>query len=228
MKKKGLVPAIIALVAAVASIGTLTVLTLNGTFSKQTAPKKAVMTAQKTEKATEAVNTIVPETVEVTTEPVTEGFQPQNQETYSEADKVYAAAKEAVAQCTNDSMSKDEKLRAAFNYIKQNYLEGVRRDNYTEMDWPVVYANDLLICGKGDCFSYGAAFAYMAKAIGCSDCYACNSGGHGWAEVEGKVYDPEWSLHSSKYSYCGMSYDDPSDVPYKTALGTADWMHVAV
>ena len=146
----------------------------------------------------------------------------------TDAEKVYAAAKEAVAKCTNDSMTKEQKLRAAFDYLKNNYIEGIRRNDYREMDWPVVYGKDLLIDGKGDCFSYGAAFAYMAKIIGCSDCYACNSGGHGWAEVEGKIYDPEWSRHSSNYSYFGMSYDEPCDVGYKGAIGSASWMHVAV
>ena len=146
----------------------------------------------------------------------------------TDAELVYAAAKEAVAKCTNDGMTKEQKLRAAFDYLKNNYIEGIRRGDYREMDWPVVYGKDLLIDGKGDCFSYGAAFAYMAKIIGYEESYACNSGGHGWAEVEGKIYDPEWSRHSSNYSYFGMSYDEPCDVGYKGAIGSASWMHVAV
>lgn len=146
----------------------------------------------------------------------------------SDKDKVIEAARKAVEACTNSSMTKEQKLKAAFDYIKKNYLEGVRRDLYKEMDWPVVYAKDLLIGGKGDCFSYGAAFAYMAKVIGYENVYACSSGGHGWAEIDGKIYDPEWSMHTPTYSYFGMSYDEKCDVAYKGAIGWAEWTHVKV
>ena len=145
----------------------------------------------------------------------------------SDADAVMEAARKAVEKCTNSGMSREEKLKAAFAYLQKNYLEGVRRDLYREPDWPVVYAKDLLIKGKGDCFSYGAAFAYMAKAIGC-EAYACNSGGHGWAEIDGKIYDPEWAMHSKNNTYFALSYDTPCDVQYKGAIGWADWTHVKV
>ena len=93
----------------------------------------------------------------------------------------------------------------------------------------MIYANDILVNGAGDCYSYGAAYAYLAKAIGCDEVYACNSGGHGWAEVEGKVYDPEWSLHHSDYNYCGLSYDDKTDVNYKGGIAPgADWMRIKI
>ena len=141
----------------------------------------------------------------------------------TDADRTLFAAACDVAKCTDSSMSKEEKLRSAFHYLQDNYLEGVRRSTYHEADWPIVYANDLFVYGKGDCFSYGAAFAYMAKAIGCSDCYACNSGGHGWAEVEGLIYDAEWSMHSKKYSYYAMSYDEPCDVRYASGIAAGYW-----
>lgn len=179
----------------------------------------------------------VPETVPET-EPATEyetapetkpDAQPENNEKPDcDESEVEAAARKAVEKCTDSGMTKEEKLKSAFDYLKANYLEGVRRSDYREPDWPAVYASDLLIGGKGDCYSYGAAFAYMAKAIGYEESYACNSGGHGWAEIDGKIYDPEWSLHNSKYSYFGMSYDDPSDVAYKGSIGWANWTHVKV
>ena len=146
----------------------------------------------------------------------------------SDKERVIDAARKAVEACTNSSMTKEQKLKAAFDYIKKNYLEGVRRDLYKEMDWPVVYAKDLLIGGKGDCFSYGAAFAYMAKIIGYENVYACSSGGHGWAEIDGKIYDPEWSMHTPTYTYFGMSYDEKCDVAYKGAIGWAEWTHVKI
>ena len=93
----------------------------------------------------------------------------------------------------------------------------------------MLYANDIFVYGKGDCFSYGAAFAYIGKAIGCTECYACNSGGHGWAEIEGKYYDPEWDMHHQEYNHFGVLPDDPCDVDYSNTLTEGvDWMHVLV
>ena len=84
---------------------------------------------------------------------------------FSEDDKTLLAACKAIAKCTDTTMDRAQKLKASFDYIKTAYLEGVLHDPpYHEMDWPVVCANDLFIYGKGDCYSYGAAYAYYAKA----------------------------------------------------------------
>ena len=146
----------------------------------------------------------------------------------TDSDKTLCAAAKDIAKCTTSTMTKDEKLKAAFDYIRENYLEGVPHDPpYRESDWPVVCANDIFVNGKGDCFSYGAAFAYMCRAIGCSEVYACNSGGHGWAQAEGKVYDPEWSMHSDKYSYYAVAPGDEVDVAYWTTANE-DWQRKAI
>ena len=148
----------------------------------------------------------------------------------SDWDVTLGYALKDVAKCTDSSMSKDEKLRASFEYLKTAYLEGVLHDPpYNEMDWPVVCANDLFVEGKGDCFSYGAAFAFYAKAIGCENCYACNTGGHGWAEIDGKAYDPEWDSHHQEYNHFGVSPGDDCDVAYFTSITEGvDWMYVKV
>ena len=148
----------------------------------------------------------------------------------TDADATWFAAAKAIAQCTDSSMSREEKLKAAFDYIKTNYLEGVRHDPpYQEPDWPVVCANDIFVYGKGDCFSYGAAFAFMGKAIGYEDVYACNSGGHGWAEIEGKYYDPEWDMHNNEYNHFGVAPGDDCDVLYAESLmDGVDWMRMKV
>ncbi len=142
----------------------------------------------------------------------------------NEWDATLHSALQMVAKCTDSSMSKDEKLRKSFEYLQSSYLEGVPHDPpYLEDDWPVVDANDLFIYGKGDCFSYGAAFAFIGKAIGYEECYACNTGGHGWAEIDGLYYDPEWDMHSHEYNHFGVSPDDPCDVDYSGSL-QEDWM----
>ncbi len=149
---------------------------------------------------------------------------------YTDAGRTWFYAAQAIGKCTESSMSREEKLRAAFDYIKTSYLEGVPHDPpYRELDWPVVCANDLFVYGKGDCFSYGAAFAYMAKAIGYEDVYACNSGGHGWAEIEGKYYDPEWDMHHNEYNHFGVAPGDECDVKYAASLmDGVEWMRMAV
>ena len=125
-------------------------------------------------------------------------------------------------------LSKAEKLRLCFNYNKNAYVEkNPRIPHYRGMDWPELYANDMFVRGTGNCFSYGASFAYMAKAIGYENVYACHSGGHGWAEVDGLVYDPEWSRHHSR-DYYAISYNDRScDVDYKGAMAVKlPWKHI--
>ena len=148
----------------------------------------------------------------------------------TEAQITLFRAFEAVAEATDPGMTMYEKLWACFNYAKTAYAEyQPRYPHYTEVDWPVLYANDMFVRGGGNCFSYAAAFAYMAKAIGYEDVYCCNSGGHGWAEIDGLVYDPEWSRSHSGYSYFGMSYYDSCDVNYRQAISYGlDWMHVKI
>lgn len=143
----------------------------------------------------------------------------------TESDKTLFLACKDVAKWTNTGMSKEDKLKVCFDSIKSDYLEGVRHNPpYREDDWHVVCANDIFVYGKGDCYSFGAAFAYVGRAIGYTECYAVNSGGHGWAEINGLIYDPEWSMHSKKSTYFGLSYDEKVDVPYASAISDgAEW-----
>lgn len=149
----------------------------------------------------------------------------------TQSDGCLFRALQAVAECTEPSMLKEDKLRSAFEYLKTNYLEGVRHDPpYMEQDWYIVYCDDIFVYGKGDCYSYGAAFAYMAKGIGYEESYACTSGGHGWAEVDGLVYDPEWAMHYPEQRTFAVSYDEDTDVRYARGLGNAsfEWKRVKV
>ena len=147
-------------------------------------------------------------------------------------DRMLFRAMKLVAKVTNSSMSKSEKLRACFDYLQNNddYTEmNPRIPDYTGMDWMIVYANDIFVDDRGNCLSYAAAFAYMAKAIGYKNVYGCNSGGHGWAEIEGLIYDPEWGMHNFNYSYYGMSYDEPCDVAYAVGISAGEpFMHIKI
>lgn len=128
------------------------------------------------------------------------------------------------------NLTKAQKLRACFDYVKDAYIEkNPRIPHYNGMDWPIIYANDMFVRGTGNCFSYGACFAYMAKALGYEEVYACHSGGHGWAEVDGLVYDPEWSRHHAR-DYYAISYNDRTcDVDYKGAMAVKlPWKHIKI
>ena len=239
MSAKRLIPPVLTAGVAIVSMIAMTTCALTGDVPKaamQSRSSAAINQLKLSQKAESETVAAVPATIESTAAPTAKPTKPTEPPSEPEvpwdasedAQAVMEAARKAVRKCTHKGMKMEEKLRAAFDYLKDNYLEGVRRDTYTGPDWPVVYAKDLLIDGKGDCFSFGASFAYMAKAIGYEEVYACNSGGHGWAEIDGKIYDPEWATHSDKYSYYGMSYDEPCDVAYGDSLGDEDWMHVKI
>lgn len=239
MSAKRLIPPVLTAGVAIVSMIAMTTCALTGDVPKaamQSRSAAAINQLKLSQKAESETVAAVPASIESTAAPTAKPTKPTEPPSEPEvpwdasedAQAVMEAARKAVRKCTHKGMKMEEKLRVAFDYLKDNYLEGVRRDTYTGPDWPVVYAKDLLIDGKGDCFSFGASFAYMAKAIGYEEVYACNSGGHGWAEIDGKIYDPEWATHSDKYSYYGMSYDEPCDVAYADSLGDEDWMHVKI
>ena len=146
------------------------------------------------------------------------------------SDEVLFRAAKEVAKATDTTMTKEEKLKACFDYSKKAYDEcRPRTPHYKGKDWPILYANDMFVDGAGNCFSYAAAFAYMAKAIGYERVYCCNSGGHGWAEVDGLIYDPEWSKHNNAHTYFGLDYDRVKDPDYKGGISAGEpWMHVEV
>ena len=127
----------------------------------------------------------------------------------TEHEKVMARAMELVGKVTDDSMTKEQKLRACYIHIRDNYAEyNPRIPHYAGEGWHTTYANDIFINKGGNCISVAAAFAYMAAAIGYDNVYAVNGTGHGWAEVNNLIYDAEWErLHSG--SFYALSYDKP-------------------
>ena len=146
------------------------------------------------------------------------------------SDQVLFRAAKEVAKCTNTSMTKQEKLWAAFRYCQTAYKEKrPRTPHYLGVDWPIIYAEDMFVRDGGNCCSYAAAFAYMAKAIGYTQVYCCNSGGHGWAEIDGRIYDPEWGRHYKNYTYFGLDYNEIRNPNYKGAIAAKkDWMYVKI
>ncbi|MDD5805603.1 transglutaminase domain-containing protein [Blautia sp. HCP3S3_H10_1] len=122
--------------------------------------------------------------------------------------KIMVEANRIVEKITKPSMTKTQRLRTCFNYVKKHYSYYCWRDFKNTANWEKDFAEDMFFRGgRGDCVSYAAAFAYLANAVGMKKVYVICSGGHGWAEIGGKVYDPDWALVSKVDSYFAMSYN---------------------
>lgn len=120
---------------------------------------------------------------------------------------IMCKAQRLVETLTVPTQSSYEKLAAGFYYIRNDCVESLTRDFSYYDGWHRAMALDVFDGATGSCFSYGAAFAYYANAIGYESCVIVSSGGHGWAEVDGLVYDPEWSRHCGR-DIMGVSYAD--------------------
>ncbi len=151
--------------------------------------------------------------------------------------RAFKEVEKAVAAYPNYGDKLEDKLTACFVYCKHYTERRPRTPHYTGWDWPLLYANDMFAGSGGNCCSYGAAFAFMAKALGYTESYACNSSGHGWAEVNGRVYDPEWSKRDglNAVTYFNLSYDTNCGVDYKTVRSwwvgdpsSNGWMHIKI
>ena len=142
-------------------------------------------------------------------------------------------AMSVLQEITTPDMTREEKLRACFDYVK-GHSEGMSRSPHLlRIDWPEVYAADLFEGDGGNCCSFAAAFAYLVRAAGYTEVYACNSGGHGWAEGDGLIYDPERAANSYLNPCFGFEYQYAVD--YRQAMETYasdpveyDWMHVKI
>lgn len=119
---------------------------------------------------------------------------------------VLIKANKILEKAVKPEMEKSEKLKQSFDYLLQHYQYRGSPIFQRTGHWELDYALDVFDEGHGSCYAFGAAFAFLANAAGYKNCYAVSSGGHGWAEVDGKVYDPTWSLIDRNHSYFGVSF----------------------
>ena len=130
---------------------------------------------------------------------------------------VYQKAINLVKEITNDSMTKEQKLRACFDIFRQFTEKNPWIPHDRSEGWVFRYANNCFDTRSGNCISYGVSFGFMAKALGYDNIYLCNSGGHGWAEIDGKVYDPEWTIHRPG-NYFARSLNETDGPNYAGAI----------
>jgi len=102
---------------------------------------------------------------------------------------------------TRPTWSKERKMRTVWNWLQSS----VGYHNLTfhlSGDWDVYYASLTFSNGWGSCEGLGYAWAFLANACGARHCYSVSDTGHGWAEVEGAVYDPacaRYDRHRDSY-----------------------------
>lgn len=142
---------------------------------------------------------------------------------------VYARALREVELCTDPSMTKEQKLWAAYVHIRDDFPEyNPRVPHMRASGWETIYADDIFVGRGGNCLSYAAALAFMAKAIGYENVYACNWG-HGWAEIDGLVYDPEWEKNHRSESYFARPIHAPGGPGYTDRCpADSPWHRVAI
>lgn len=95
-----------------------------------------------------------------------------------------------ILQYTNDSMTRDQKLRALYNYVRDNYSY-LKRPLISkgQTGWEPAYAEEFLNKGKGNCFSFSATYCLLARQLGLPAYTVVgglgrNASPHGWVEIE--------------------------------------------
>ena len=130
-----------------------------------------------------------------------------------------------VEEYTGGSMTQDQKLRALFNYTVNNYRylsrPLVRKG---AVDWEPGYALWFLQNGRGNCFSFAAAYCLLCRELGLPAYTVVGASGrpdapHGWVEIviDGVVYmfDPElqWYYNNRTTAKVDLFKMQPSKVP---------------
>ena len=131
---------------------------------------------------------------------------------YVDLAKWSVADYEVISGNTRKSMSKSQKLETCFRWVMKRYYRTWRRFSQGGKAWYAVNANDHFERGCGDCIADASAFAYLAKALGYKNVYVCTDGhrndenSHGWAEINGRVYDPLFAEAKSYSRNYGVRY----------------------
>lgn len=107
-----------------------------------------------------------------------------------------ARLRQIVMSKTNDSMTREEKLRALYVYTRDSFTY-LRRPAYEfgVLDFMEKDALDMLTTGYGNCYSYASVFWYLSRWIGYdakirSGTVGANKRPHSWVEInfDGRDY----------------------------------------
>ena len=120
---------------------------------------------------------------------------------------------QALAECTNSGMTKAQKLRAAYLYVRDHgaYLARPHQARGTT-DWAEESALFMFEHKKGNCYCFAGQFLYMARRLG-YDAYVVSGGvghkdsDHAWVMIHENgtpyIYDVEleWGYRAGKYGH---------------------------
>lgn len=107
-------------------------------------------------------------------------------------------------------MSRMEKLKEAFNFAKHKKEDSfgtLQRSQYGD-NWYLHYAEFFLNNDRADCYTRGCGLAFLANAIGCKNVKCVANWGHGFCEINNKVFDPSFAKPYSddRFPYFNGSY----------------------
>ena len=95
----------------------------------------------------------------------------------------------AIREATDESMTREEMLRAMYLYVRDNFTY-LRRHYYKNGDvgWAASEALTMYSTGRGNCYNYASAFWAAARALGydakiVSGTYGEDEAPHGWVEI---------------------------------------------
>lgn len=97
-----------------------------------------------------------------------------------------------VDELTNPGMTDRQKQRKCFDYVNTYFNSNYVPDLSREANWDLVYTDKMLEYGYGDCYSHAVTFAYLAHAAGSKNVSCIHNGGHCWAKIGNRYYDPHW------------------------------------
>ena len=134
---------------------------------------------------------------------------------------------EIVASHTNSSMSRDEKLHALYNYVRDNY-KYLKRGlvSKEQTNWEPAYALEFFQTKMGNCFSYAAAYCLLARQVGVPAYTVVGKlkistvQDHGWVEMilDGTTYlfdtELEWSYLNKYNKQVNLFKIDIKNPPY--------------
>lgn len=135
-----------------------------------------------------------------------------------------------IASVTTADMSQTQKLQACYQYVL-DHCSYKRTYETPSGDWTGTFAKEILTTGKGNCYRYAAAFAYLAKGLGFETRVATGQikaarGGvtpHGWTEVNigGTWYLFDTEMQDAK----GRDYYMKTEQTYPTKplIKQAEW-----
>lgn len=119
--------------------------------------------------------------------------------------KLQAQTKNFLSKATRSSMSKEQKLRASYSYMRDHYKYIPRAMvSQNNKNWVDSYASRFFADKGGNCYSWAAAYTTVAKNLGYSARAAAGTlyyadgtewGEHSWTEIrmggQTYIFDPE-------------------------------------